>query len=383
MKVRFLLLSIASVITIFGLVSATLAQESIYLPMVASDSASQTTPTATSEATATPVATTLRTFTTGIAQNIYAGEVTIDCPNSRINRPGNYGELTDDDGNVWMVPAPVAGGFTNVNVYNDCTGSGTNDYEAELTTQTVDESGSEITAYLFADNYYEFYVNGTFAGRDSVPFIPFDSKAVRFQAEYPITYAVLMVDWEEYNGIGLENGRDGVSIGDGGFIATFSDGTTTNAEWVCKPFYIAPLDNNSCVVIDENGNADSSACNSTNETVSCLSNDPENSCMAYLEELPANWMAKEYDDSAWLSATTYTADDVTNAEAFRDYEETLFAGADFIWSSNLVLDNAVVCRATIDAPTTNPDVIANNDRLSQPIHSERQTPGRSQRNPID
>ena len=141
-----------------------------------------------------------------------------------------------------------------------------------------------------------------------------------------------------------------MAIGDGGFIATFSDGTVTNADWVCKTFYISPLDDSSCLVIDANGNADSSACNSSDNTVSCISNDPENTCQAYLEELPSNWMDPSYDDSGWLSASTYTADDVTNAQAFRNYENTLFAGADFIWTSNLDLDNGVLCRATIEAP---------------------------------
>ncbi|MEM7537427.1 MAG: hypothetical protein AAF639_34975 [Chloroflexota bacterium] len=103
-------------------------------------------------------------------------------------------------------------------------------------------------------------------------------------------------------------------------------------------------------MIDANGNADSSACNSTDKTVACISNNPQGTCQAYLEAMPENWMAADYDDSGWLSAATYTADDVTGAEGFRNYENTLFAGADFIWTSNLDLDNAVVCRATIEGP---------------------------------
>ena len=290
----------------------------------------------------------LTAITTGIAQNIYAGEVTVEC-NSNDYRTGNYGELTDENGHVWMVPADVAGGFTNVDVYNDCTGSGENDYEAELETQVIDEGGEVITAYLFGDNYYEMYVNGTFAGRDAVPFTTFNSHAAQFQVEYPITYAFLLVDWEEYNGIGMEELRGSPHMGDAGFIATFSDGSMTGADWVCKAFYISPLDDGgSCLTFDENGNADSSACNSTDSSVSCVSNDPESTCNAYHEELPADWMMPDFDDSGWQAASTYTADDVTNQVGFRNYEDTLFAGADFIWTSNLVLDNNIVCRTTID-----------------------------------
>ncbi len=292
----------------------------------------------------------LSAITTGIAQNIYPGEVTSDCTNTNDFRTGNYGELTDDNGNVWMVPAPVAGGFTNVDVYNDCTGSGENDYESELTTQVIDEGGTEITGYVFADNYYEMYVNGTFTGRDAVNFTTFNTHAVQFQAEYPMTYAFLLVDWEEYNGIGMEELR-GYHAGDGGFIANFSDGTSTNDDWVCKSFYVAPLDDaGACLAFDEHGNVDSSGCASSDQAISCISNDPENTCNAYLEQMPSNWMESDFDDSNWPAASRYTADDVTNQVGFRNYEDTLFGGVNFVWSSNLVLDNAVVCRLTVQAP---------------------------------
>ena len=292
----------------------------------------------------------LTVITTGVAQETYEHEVTSECDRGNF-RTGLMGELTDDNGNVWFVPGPVAGGDVNVDVYNDCTSSGDNaDFESELETQVIDEDGEEITAYLFADNYYEFYVNGEFAGRDAVNFTTFNSHAARFQAEYPITYAALLVDWEEYNGIGMEE-RDGYHIGDGGFIATFSDGNLTSEDWVCRTFYVSPLDDASCLAIDENGNVDSSACPSSDQEVGCRSDDPENTCQAFISELPENWMSSEYDDSGWLPASTYTADDVTNANGFRDYEDTLFADADFIWTSNLNLDNLVVCRATVEGPT--------------------------------
>jgi hypothetical protein len=61
-------------------------------------------------------------------------------------------------------------------------------------------------------------------------------------------------------------------------------------------------------------------------------------------------MSAEYDDSGWLPAATFTADDVTRSPAFRDYEDTLFEGAEFIWTKSLELDNLVVCRATVASP---------------------------------
>ena len=61
-------------------------------------------------------------------------------------------------------------------------------------------------------------------------------------------------------------------------------------------------------------------------------------------------MSPDYDDSGWLPATTYTADEVTRSPGFRNYEDTLFRDAEFIWTRNLGLDNLVACRATVDAP---------------------------------
>jgi hypothetical protein len=61
-------------------------------------------------------------------------------------------------------------------------------------------------------------------------------------------------------------------------------------------------------------------------------------------------MSPELDDASWLAASTYTADEVTGAPGFRNYEDTLFRDATFIWTNNLDLDNLVVCRANIEAP---------------------------------
>ena len=285
-------------------------------------------------------------FSVGLGSSSQCAVTSLCGGNARI---GLCGQVTDTEGALWQVP-PIAGGFANVDVSNSCSASSSGSYPGDLETQIIDAEGSEITAYLFADNYYEFYVNGVYAGRDAVNFTPFNSHAAQFQAAYPITYAVLLVDWEEYAGIGLEERGGDYHIGDGGFAAAFSDGRVTNTDWVCKAFYIAPLDDPSCVSFDANGNPDSSACPSSDQQVSCVSNDPEGSCQALHVELPSNWMAPEFDDSGWLPASTYTADEVTNSEAYRDYAGSLFAGADFIWTSNLDLDNLVACRITVPAP---------------------------------
>ncbi|HRF98016.1 MAG TPA: hypothetical protein PLZ51_22575, partial [Aggregatilineales bacterium] len=81
-------------------------------------------------------------------------------------------------------------------------------------------------ATIFADNYFELYVNGVFVGRDTINFVPFNSSVVRFQASYPMTIAVKLADWEDHFGLGME--YDTYHVGDAGFIATFSNGVVTN-----------------------------------------------------------------------------------------------------------------------------------------------------------
>ena len=150
------------------------------------------------------------------------------------------------------VPSPIStDGALAVDIDNPCQHGYDASYLDKLTTTVIDPDGATITGWLFADNYFELFVNGQFVARDSVGFTPFNSAAVRFQASYPITYAVRLVDGETHLGLGME--YDYYNVGDGGFIAHFSDGAVTNAEWKCETVYIAPLDDPVCVTEDENG----------------------------------------------------------------------------------------------------------------------------------
>ena len=115
----------------------------------------------------------------------------------------------------------------------------------QLQTVVIDPDGVEITGYIFADNYYELYVNGRYVARDRLAMTPFNSTIVRFRASYPMTYAIKAIDWETRHGVGME--YQSFNIGDGGFIAYFSDGNRTSADWRAETFYIAPLDDPLCV----------------------------------------------------------------------------------------------------------------------------------------
>ena len=80
----------------------------------------------------------------------------------------------------------------------------------------------------------------------------------------------------------------------------------------------------------------------------CSGANPE-TCRALHYSLADNWMTPKFDDSTWHDAVTYAASDVTNQRAYVDHAD-LFGSADFIWSSNLKVDNQVICRTTIDTP---------------------------------
>ena len=238
------------------------------------------------------------------------------------------------DGARLQVPTVPAGGPDPADLYNDCSGTGHNPTHLEdLETVVMDPDGEEVTGYLFGDNYYEIYVNGTIVARDPVGFVPFNSGVVRFKAKRPLTYAVKLVDWGTHLGVGMEYDR--WNVGDGGFIARFSDGTETGADWQCRAYYISPLQDRSCV----GPGPDSSACP---ERPPCAERDPA-SCRALHFPVPEHWASPGFDDSAWHQASTYPASAVTNQRAYRDYTDK-FGSAHFIWSHNLDQDNLVLCR---------------------------------------
>ena len=201
-------------------------------------------------------------LTIGFASDFKQTSLTERCTNSKATVqpdvfPTRVGTVKSSDGQEWTVPGPVQEGPLAVDLYNDCTGTGDNaDWERQLETVVIDEDGVEITGYIFADNYFELYVNGRFVARDRLAMTPFNSTVVRFRAKYPITYAIKAIDWETRHGVGMEYQR--FNIGDGGLIAYFSDGNRTDAGWRAETFYIAPLDDPLCV--RSAGGRDSSFC---------------------------------------------------------------------------------------------------------------------------
>jgi hypothetical protein len=236
-----------------------------------------------------------------------------------------------------------------VDLYNDCTGTGDNpDWQQQLRTVVVDSDGVEITGFIHADNYFELWVNGRFIGRDAVGMVPFNTSVVRFRARYPITYAIRAVDWESHPGIGMEYAN--YNIGDGGFIAFFSDGTRTDAQWRAETFYVAPLDDPSCVRVTASGARDSTFCSQAVRPNCAM--DPVKTCSALHFAQPANWTTPAFDTSSWPAAVEWPAALVTDHPSYTRHAQ-VFEDARFIWTRNLRLDNLVLARYTATGPRRN------------------------------
>lgn len=292
-------------------------------------------------------------FTTGPAKTIHPGLFT--CHGSRA-RVSPVGTLRSDDGRQWTVPADThfQTAIKAADLYNQCSGVRLGQLsDLDLNQVPVlDAGGSEtFTAYIFADNYFEFYVNGKLLAVDAVPFTPFNSSVIRFRAKRPFSVAVMGVDWEENLGLGSEQNR-GVAYhpGDAGFVAVIKDDSgrtlaVTDETWRAQTFYTAPLNDRACLTL-KGQVRDSSQCSAT-------SVDDGRSFSAAHWQMPATWFAPEYDDSGWPHARVFSNDTVgvDNKPAFMNFRDVFddpAADAEFIWSSNLVLDNLVLMRRTVE-----------------------------------
>ena len=204
--------------------------------------------------------------------------------------------------------------------------------EAEPTSTVAASSQiSTFTAEVWADNWFSLYVNGEIVGEDSVPITTersFNAETITFEATYPLTIAIMTKDFKETDS-GLEYiGEPNQQMGDGGFIAQFTDTSTgeviavTNGEWRGLVIQNAPLN------------------------VECeKSVDPDTDCQFETLDEPADWTSANFDDSSWINATSYLADEVGVKDGYN--EITWDSTAEIIWGSNLNTNNTILWRFTI------------------------------------
>lgn len=279
-------------------------------------------------------------------------------------RPTNTGSIQSFDGKTWQLPAAVNYANTefpkSFDLHNACVG---NTYSTTGAARSalagfqpiiVDHDGDIINAFVFADNYFEMYVNGRPVGKDNVPFTQFNSSVVRFRVKRPFTIAILCVDWEENLGLGSEvQGASAYHPGDGGIVVALTDDAgnliaTSSKDWKAQTYYTSPIQDLTC--LQENGSIRSS--------VSCSSADAIDGSGYYGVhwQRPDGWMNADFDDSNWPNAREYSNAEVgvDNKPAFtnfRDAFDNAAQDAQFIWSSNLILDNEVLMRYTLPGTT--------------------------------
>jgi hypothetical protein len=171
-----------------------------------------------------------------------------------------------------------------------------------------------VRANVYADNWFQLYINGHLVAVDSISFIPHNVVSVEILPEYPMTIAVMARDNADPV-TGLE--YDNTQIGDGGFILKFADGTVTNATWKAKSVFHGPVDG-----------------------------DQQHPKTRH-EAIPENWFAVDFDDNAWEAATEHTEEAVGPKEPFYQHD---FEGAKWIWTKDLALDNTVLFRIRVGSP---------------------------------
>ena len=307
--------------------------------------------------------------TTGSASTTYSGTASITQGKATTTtsnlftagmRLAGLGTITSKDAKIWTVPAEV--NFTNSSfpfasdLYNSYVSGHSYSTASSATAAlngtdviTIDSTGEIYTAYVFCDNYFEMYVNGTPVGKDAIPYTDFNASIIRFKAKKPFTIAVKCVDWEENLGLGTEmQGSTANHIGDGGFVAVIKNGagtieTTTNNTWKAQTYYISPISDLSCLVESGNYRYSNTCSTSTASTTSYGAH----------WSLPANWFNTSFDDTSWPSATTFTNETVgvigkPSYTNFADIFDNSSNNASFIWSTNLLLDNLVLIRKKVE-----------------------------------
>jgi len=194
-----------------------------------------------------------------------------------------------------------------------------------------------IKGEIWVDNWFALYLGEELLIEDSVSISTersFNAEVFTFKADYPVQLNVVMKDFKE-NDTGLEYiGAGNQQMGDGGFIAQFTEVegneiiAVSNADWKCLVIHQAPLDK------------------SCEQEANPLAG--EGTCTFKSLAEPLNWKRPNFDDSNWVKATIHS----TNAVRPKDgYDQILWdSQAQLIWGSDLEVDNTILCRFTIDSP---------------------------------
>ena len=201
--------------------------------------------------------------------------------------------------------------------------------------QAIDTSGSvEILAEIWADNWFALYLGETPIAEDSVPITTersFNAERFVFRADYPLTLNVVARDFRQ-DDTGLEYiGTGRQQMGDGGFIAQFTDVATgrviaaTDSTWRCLVTHDAPA---------------SRACERSANPVPGVGD-----CGFVAIPEPPGWHRPDFDDSAWDNAREYAAAAVRPRDGYDRIDWS--PQARLIWGPDLETNNTLLCRLTV------------------------------------
>jgi YHYH protein len=192
-----------------------------------------------------------------------------------------------------------------------------------------------IKGEVWVDNWFAFYSGDSLIIEDSVSIRTersFNSETFTFNASYPLVFNVVLKDFKE-NDTGLEYiGSRKQQLGDGGFIAQFTDTKSgnviavTDSDWRCLVVHQAPLDK-SC----------------KNETNPVAGKSP---CEFISRKEPNNWKSIDFDDSKWTRATEFSESAIRPKDGYDKIHWD--SAAKLIWSADLETDNTLLCRLVID-----------------------------------
>ena len=193
----------------------------------------------------------------------------------------------------------------------------------------------KFTAEVWADNWFELYVNGKRVGQDSVAFKTersFNMERIAFSASYPLTVGLVAKDYVE-NASGLEYiGKSNQQIGDGGIIMQIREADSrrlvavTDKSWKVLVVNAAPT-NPDCVT----------------------SAAPLIDCKSITRTTPKTWLTSLFNASSWSSAIEYTEQAVGVKDGY--LQVAWDSSAKLIWSSDLKIDNTLLIRKRIMAPS--------------------------------
>ena len=194
-----------------------------------------------------------------------------------------------------------------------------------------------IKAEVWADNWFALYNGDILIGEDSVPITTersFNAETFTFEATYPLHLNIVAKDYKA-NDTGLEYiGTARQQMGDGGLIAQFTDTATGEV--------IAVTDENAKVLVIHKAPLDSACAKEASPVAG------QAPCTFTALAEPTDWKSAAFDDSAWSKASVFTAAQVSPKEGYDDI--TWNSAAQFIWGSDLVMDNTVLVRMTVAAP---------------------------------